>query len=162
MNEICKSYALAMNEYFGEGSSLSCYNTADYAPMAKCLGLISVNNGYVSMDDVGFKDITELRELHPDIILCNEGQFSECPGNSTGTKLFYVLCIDSDERFENGGVNAEADGEEAMYCVLELYDNWAEVLDWGYSSLEQLVTTWNTEVFQNVGEGKQWKMETRQ
>ena len=151
-----------MDEYFGEGSSLSCYNTTDYAPMAKCLGLISICNGYVSVDDVGFKDIAELHERHSDITLSNDRQFAECPDNSVGTRLFYVLCIDSDERFENGGVNAEADGEEAMYCVLELYDNWAEVLDWGYSSLEQLVTTWNTEVFQNVGEGKQWKMETRQ
>ncbi len=155
-------YALAMDEYFGEASSLSCYNTRDFAPMANCLGLISIRNGYVSVDDLGFKDIADLQANHPGLTTVNTRQFSKCPEPSKGEKRYYVLCLDSDERFTNGGLNAEADGEAIMYCVLELYDNWAEALDWGYSSIEQLVSTWNTENFENVGEGKQWRMEVSQ
>ena len=93
-----KYYALALDEYFGEGSSLSCYNLSDFMPMKKCFGLISVCNGYVSIDDVGFKDIAELHEMHPDIMLSNEHQFSPPSDNSTGQKGYYVLCIDLEIR----------------------------------------------------------------
>ena len=162
MSNDCTYYALTMDEYSGEGSSLSCYNTADYAPIAKCLGLISTCGDYVNADDVGFKHLAELKESHPDTVITNERQFSKRPGKSKGEKRFYVLCLDSNDRFENGGLNAEADGEDVMYCVLELCENWGEVLDWGYSSVEHLLSAWSTEDFQNVGEGKQWSMKDKQ
>ena len=154
-----KYYALAMDEYNGEASSLRCYNLSDYAPMKKCLGLISVCDGYVSLDDVGFKDITELKEAYPDLTIVNESQFSRQLDKAGGERRFFLLGFDSEDRFENGGVNAEADGGESMFCVLELYVNWAEVLDWGYSSPEQLLAAWNTEAFQNVGKGRQYNLE---
>ncbi|MBR4902030.1 MAG: hypothetical protein IKZ46_13925 [Victivallales bacterium] len=156
MDNNCTFYALTMDEYNGDASSLSCYNTTDYTPMSKCLGLISINNDYVSIDDVGFKTKNELTKAYPDITLSNKNQFSKRLTKSRGIKQFYVLYLDSDEHFENGGINVKSDGKDFMYCVLELYDNWAEVLDWGYSSLEQLLSSWNTEEFINVGKGKQW------
>lgn len=148
MNNECKYYALEMDEYSGDDSSLSCFNTTDYTPMPKCLGLISVGNGYVRLNDVGFKDLAELKQVYPDTIISNELQFSNHHGKAKGMKQYYVLSIDSNDRFENGGINAEADDEDAMFCVLELCDNWAEVLDWGYSSMEQLLFAWNTVEFQ--------------
>ena len=127
--------------------------------MAKCLGLISINHDFVSIDNVGFKSIIELNKTYQDITLANKYQFSKRLNKAKGPKHYYVLCLDSDEHFENGGINAEADGGKIMYCALELYVNWAEVLDWGYSSLEQLLSAWKAETFQNVGQGKQWNTE---
>ena len=152
-------YAIAMDEYVGDASSLSCYNLSDYMPLRKCLGLISVNNGYVSLDDVGFRDIAELAEAYPDLAIANAKQFSRKPHKAVGERQFWLLGFSSDDRFENGGVNAEADGGDEMFCVLELYDNWAEVLDWGYSSPRQLLAAWNTESFLNVGKGRQYNQE---
>ena len=161
MEEENRYYALAMDEYSGKTSSLSCYNLSDYMPMKKCFALISVCNGYVGLDDVGFKDIVELQKTYPNFRLSNEQQFLKCSSKASGERLFFVLGFDSNDRFENGGLNAEADNEEAMFCVLELYDNWAEVLDWGYSNPKQLLSAWNTETFQNVGKSRQYSLETK-
>lgn len=151
-------YALAMDEYSGEESSLSCYNTTDYLPMEKCFGIISIYHDYVCIYDIGFKDIAEMNGAYPEIMLSNKYQFLKKSIKPRGTKQYYVFCIDSNERFNHGGINAEADGDDVMFCVLEIYDNCAEILDWGYSSLDQLLDAWRINEFQNVGTRKQWNL----
>lgn len=49
--------------------------------------------------------------------------------------------------------------QNIMYSVLEFYDNCAEVLDWRYSSIEQSISTSQTDVFQYIGKNKQWNTE---
>ena len=159
MKEDNKYYPLAMDEYNGDSSSLSCYNLSNYMPLKKCLGLISVCNSFISLDDVGFRNIAELKEAYPDLIIANKRQFLRQPSKATGERQFFVLGFDSEDHFENGGVNAETDGGDSMFCVLGLYTDWAEVLDWGYSSPEQLLAAWSTESFQNVGKGRQYDVE---
>jgi hypothetical protein len=37
-----------------------------------------------------------------------------------------------------------------MFCVLPVFDNGIDVLDWGYSSIEQLLDAWNDTKFENA------------
>jgi hypothetical protein len=47
-----------------------------------------------------------------------------------------------------------ANGSDAMYVVLVVEGKSAEIVDWGYETVDQLLEAWNNVEFENVGEYK--------
>ena len=45
-----------------------------------------------------------------------------------------------------------ANGSDAMYVVLVVYGKSAEIVDWGYETVGQLLESWNNVEFKNLGE----------
>lgn len=64
-------------------------------------------------------------------------------------KKYYVLRLDSYSG-GNSSLQCEADGQDRMFCVLLVSNGNAEIIDMGYSSLEQLLATWKNIHFVNL------------
>ena len=63
----------------------------------------------------------------------------------------YILKIDSYEG-DGSSLTVDAGGTDAMYVVLVVDGLSAEIVDWGYETVEQLLEAWNNVVFENIGE----------
>ena len=68
-------------------------------------------------------------------------------------KKYYILKIDSYEG-EESSLMVNANGSDAMYVVLVVEGKSAEIVDWGYETVDQLLEAWNNVEFENVGEYK--------
>ncbi len=66
-------------------------------------------------------------------------------------KKHYILKIDSYEG-EESSLMVNANGLDAMYVVLVVEGSSAEIVDWGYETVEQLLEAWNNVMFENIGE----------
>ena len=66
-------------------------------------------------------------------------------------KKYYILKIDSYEG-EGSSLMVNADGSDGMYVVLCVDGKSAEIVDWGYSTVDALLEAWNNVEFENIGE----------
>ena len=66
-------------------------------------------------------------------------------------KKYYILKIDSYDGDESS-LMVNANGSDAMYVVLVVDGKSAEIVDWGYETVEQWLEEWNNAVFENIGE----------
>ena len=66
-------------------------------------------------------------------------------------KKYYILKIDSYEG-EESSLMVNANGSDAMYVVLVVEGKSAEIVDWGYETVDQLLESWNNVTFENIGE----------
>ena len=68
-------------------------------------------------------------------------------------KKYYILKIDSYEG-DKSSLTINANGSDAMYVVLVVDGTSAEIVDWGYATVEELLEAWNNVEFENIGEFK--------
>ena len=69
-------------------------------------------------------------------------------------KKYYALCLESYEG-EGSSLTVDADGNDAMYVVLAVDGTHADIIDWGYPSIESLKEAWFNVHFENLdGEGE--------
>ena len=68
-------------------------------------------------------------------------------------KRYYILKIDSYDGDESS-LMVNANGSDAMYVVLAVEGPAAEIVDWGYETVEQLLEAWNNVEFENIAEFK--------
>lgn len=68
-------------------------------------------------------------------------------------KKYYILKIDSYEG-EESSLTVNANGSDAMYVVLVVEGKSAEIVDWGYETVDQLLAAWNNVEFENAEEYK--------
>ena len=68
-------------------------------------------------------------------------------------KRYFILKLDSYEG-EGSSLMATAEGEDGMYVVLCVDGKSAEIVDWGYSTAEELLEAWNNVEFENIGDFK--------
>ena len=68
-------------------------------------------------------------------------------------KKYYILKIDSYDG-EESSLMVNVNGLDAMYVVLVVDGKSAEIVDWGYETVDQLFEAWNNVEFENVGEYK--------
>ena len=68
-------------------------------------------------------------------------------------KKYYILKLGSYEG-EESSLMVNANGSDAMYVVLVVGGKSAEIVDWGYETVDQLLEAWNNVEFENVGEYK--------
>ena len=66
-------------------------------------------------------------------------------------KKYFILKLDSYEG-EGSSLMATADGSDGMYVVLCVEDKSADIVDWGYATVDELLEAWNNVEFENVGE----------
>ena len=66
-------------------------------------------------------------------------------------KKYYILKFDSYEG-ERSSLTVDADGSDAMYVVLSVEGSSAEVVDWGYPTVDDLLAAWNNVTFENISE----------
>ena len=63
----------------------------------------------------------------------------------------FILKLDSYES-EGSSLVVNANGEETMFVVLLVEDRSAEIVDWGYESVEALLEAWHDTKFENRDE----------
>ena len=66
-------------------------------------------------------------------------------------KKYYILKIDSYEG-EESSLIVNANGSDTMYVVLVVDGKSAEIVDWGYETVDQLLEAWNNVIFENAKE----------
>ena len=66
-------------------------------------------------------------------------------------KKYYILKIDSYEG-EGSSLTVTADGAGSMYVVLCVEGKSAEIVDWGYPSVDELLDAWGNVGFENQEE----------
>ena len=66
-------------------------------------------------------------------------------------KKYYILKIDSYEG-EESSLMVNANGSDAMYVVLVVEGQSAEIVDWGYSTIDDLLAAWDNVAFENFEE----------
>ena len=66
-------------------------------------------------------------------------------------KKYYILKLDSYEG-EESSLTANANGSDSMYVVLNVEGQSAEIVDWGYSTVDDLLAAWDNVTFENVDE----------
>lgn len=66
-------------------------------------------------------------------------------------KKCYVLKRDSYEG-EGSSLTVDADGSDSMYVVLNVEGSSAEIVDWGYPSVADLLAAWDNVTFENIGD----------
>ena len=66
-------------------------------------------------------------------------------------KKYYILKLDSYEG-EGSSLMVNAAGSESMYVVLCVEDKSADIVDWGYATVDELLEAWNNVEFQNIRE----------
>ena len=66
-------------------------------------------------------------------------------------KKHYILKIDSYEG-EESSLMVNANGLDAMYVVLVVEGSSAEIVDWGYPTVDALLAAWDNVTFENIGE----------
>ena len=63
-------------------------------------------------------------------------------------KKYFILKLDSYEG-EGSSLTVDADGAESMYVVLIVDGLSAEIIDWGYPTVDDLLTSWDNVTFEN-------------
>ena len=63
----------------------------------------------------------------------------------------YILKIDSYEG-DGSSLTVDVGGADAMYVVLVVEGQSAEIVDWGYSTVDELLAAWDNVTFENVEE----------
>ena len=66
-------------------------------------------------------------------------------------KKYYILKLDSYEG-EGSSLMVNADGEDCMYVVLCVEGKSAEIVDWGYPTVDELLEAWSNVEFENLKE----------
>ena len=66
-------------------------------------------------------------------------------------KKYFILRIESYEGDESS-LMVNANGSDAMYVVLNVEGQSAEIVDWGYSTVDDLLAAWDNVTFENVDE----------
>ena len=66
-------------------------------------------------------------------------------------KKYFVLKLDSYEG-EGSSLTVDADGSDRMYVVLNVEGVSAEIVDWGYPTVDVLLAAWNNVTFENISE----------
>ena len=66
-------------------------------------------------------------------------------------KKYYILKIDSYEG-EESSLTVSANCSDTMYVVLVVEGQSAEIVDWGYSTVEDLLAAWGNVTFENIGD----------
>ena len=66
-------------------------------------------------------------------------------------KKYYILKLDSYEG-EGSSLTVDADGVGSMYVVLCVEGSSAEIVDWGYPTVDDLRAAWDNVTFENVDE----------
>ena len=66
-------------------------------------------------------------------------------------KKYFILKLDS-YGGEGSSLTVDADGSDSMYVVLNVEGSSAEIVDWGYSTVDDLLAAWNNVAFENIGE----------
>ena len=66
-------------------------------------------------------------------------------------KSYYILRFDGYQG-EHSFMCCNADDRDFMYTVLLVEDDSATIIDYGYSSVEQLLEAWNNVEFRNLKE----------
>ena len=69
------------------------------------------------------------------------------------SEKYYILKLDSYEG-EGSSLTVDADGAGSMYVVLCVEGSSAEIVDWGYPTVDDLLAAWDNVTFENVGEFK--------
>ena len=65
----------------------------------------------------------------------------------------YILKFDSYEG-DGSSLMVNAAGSESMYVVLCVEDKSADIVDWGYATVDELLEAWSNVEFENIGEYK--------
>ena len=66
-------------------------------------------------------------------------------------KKYFILRLDSYEG-DASSLMVNANGSDAMYVVLVVEGKSAEIVDWGYETVDQLLDAWNNVEFENLKE----------
>ena len=66
-------------------------------------------------------------------------------------KKYYILKLDSYED-EGSSLTVNADGSNSMYVVLSVEGASAEIVDWGYPAVADLLAAWDNVTFENIGD----------
>ena len=66
-------------------------------------------------------------------------------------KKYFILKLDSYEG-EESSLTVDADGSDSMYVVLNVEGSSAEIVDWGYPSVADLLVAWDNVTFENIGD----------
>jgi hypothetical protein len=49
-------------------------------------------------------------------------------------------------------LTVDADGADSMYVVLCVEGSSAEIVDWGYPTVDNLLAAWDNVTFENIGD----------
>lgn len=63
-------------------------------------------------------------------------------------KKYFILKVDSYEG-EESSLTVDADGSDSMYVVLIVDGSLAEIVDWGYPTVDDLLASWDNVTFEN-------------
>ena len=66
-------------------------------------------------------------------------------------KKYFILKLDSYEG-DGSSLTVDAGGADSMYVVLNVEGQSAEIVDWGYSTVDDLLAAWNNVTFDNIGD----------
>ena len=64
-------------------------------------------------------------------------------------KKYFILKLDSYEGDESS-LTVDAGGADSMYVVLNVEGQSAEIVDWGYSTVDDLLAAWDNVTFDNI------------
>jgi len=151
MQDKTKYYIIQIECYEGDETSLFFMPHQYPHPAVKAVfavgewqrdGMLLKAGGYFTKE--------ELLSKWPDTHFENRNQTFD--KSSLGTVVArHILEIESDSNiWVNCQCCADTDGETTMYCVLFVYQNGVAIMDYGYSSVEQLLTAWKNEKFEGI------------
>ena len=66
-------------------------------------------------------------------------------------KKYFILKLDSYEG-DGSSLMVDAGGADSMYVVLNVEGQSAEIVDWGYSTVDDLLAAWDNVTFENIGD----------
>ena len=66
-------------------------------------------------------------------------------------KKYFILKLDSYEG-EESSLTVDADGSDSMYVVLCVEGSSAEIVDWGYPTVNDLLAAWDNVTFEDTGD----------
>ena len=66
-------------------------------------------------------------------------------------KKYYILKLDSYEG-EGSSLTVDADGADSMYVVLSVEGVSAEIIDWSYPTVDDLLAAWDNVIFENISD----------
>ena len=66
-------------------------------------------------------------------------------------KKYFILKLDSYEG-DGSSLTVDAGGADSMYVVLNVEGQSAEIVDWGYSTVDGLLAAWTNVMFENIGD----------
>ena len=71
----------------------------------------------------------------------------------TAMEKYFILKLDSYEG-DGSSLTVDAGGADVMYVVLVVEGQSAEIVDWGYSTVDDLLAAWTNVTFENGDEFK--------